>query len=203
MEQEEIVVLAHTYKHGESSITRTSKSSSSMHIQQQQQPPDAKEILVNATDNLREYKLPYGWSKKLFRRRSGVCENKWDTYLSSPTKDRFRSNRELETFLKAHPEVEYDPEVTKVQKPTTRDDPYFLALTGLTAKSDQNYLIANGIKPSNSITTPNQLQPYSKLGTFTRGQGSSTNENRGNTHSELKLKKRSIFKSAKSTFLTF
>merc|ERR1712016_379331 len=26
-----------------------------LHIQQQQQPPDAKEILVNATENLREY----------------------------------------------------------------------------------------------------------------------------------------------------
>lgn len=99
-----------------------------LHIQQQQQPPDAKEILVNATENLREYELPYGWFKRLSRRRSGVCENKWDTYLSSPTKDRFRSNRELETYLKAHPEVEFDPEVTKVQKPT-KDDPYFLAMT--------------------------------------------------------------------------
>ena len=34
-----------------------------LHVQQQRQPPDAKEILVNATMNLREYKLPYGWSK--------------------------------------------------------------------------------------------------------------------------------------------
>ena len=104
-----------------------------LHVQQQRQPPDAKEILVNATINLREYKLPYGWSKKLSRRRSGLLENKWDAYLTSPKNEKFRSNREIESYLRAHPEVEYDPEVTTIQKP--KDDPFFSEISGLQKKS--------------------------------------------------------------------
>ena len=83
----------------------------------------SREILVNATNNTREYKLPYDWSKKLTRRRTGKETGRWDVYIYSPEKKKFRSNLEIQTYIRDHPEVEYDPESIKIQKP--KDDLYF------------------------------------------------------------------------------
>ena len=92
-------------------------------IQSHETNHESREILVNTTNNTREYKLPYDWSKKLTRRRTGKETGRWDVYIYSPEKKKFRSNLEIQSYIRDHPEVEYDPESIKIQKP--KDDLYF------------------------------------------------------------------------------
>ena len=92
-------------------------------IQSHETNHESREILVNITNNTREYKLPYNWSKKLTRRRTGRDTGSWYVYVYSPEKKKFRSNPEIQSYIRDHPEVEYDPESIKIQKP--KDDLYF------------------------------------------------------------------------------
>ena len=68
----------------------------------------------NCQDAYLEYDLPFGWKKIGIRRGKSVDTTKhvWDFYLISPTRFRFGTNEEVNKWLKAHPDVKYDPEVT-------------------------------------------------------------------------------------------
>ena len=78
---------------------------------------ESYEILVSASENQREYKLPYGFFKTASRRLTGATAGKWDMQIVSPNGQRFRSNRELNVYLDNNPTIKYDPEVTSISKP--------------------------------------------------------------------------------------
>ena len=70
--------------------------------------------------DVREYELPFGWIKRGERRNGahgGATVGKWDIYVFSPSGKKFRSNPEIQKFLKENPKIKYDPEVTNTKRP--------------------------------------------------------------------------------------
>ena len=61
------------------------------------------------------YDLPFGWKKVGHMRKSG--ENRWDFYVYSPNGQRFRSNVEIDKYLKSNPEIKCNREVTNCHTP--------------------------------------------------------------------------------------
>ena len=74
-------------------------------------------FLVQKTEMYREYSLPFDW-KKIGKRRKTATDSinsskNWDFYLISPDGKKFRSNVEVSKYLQNHPEINYEPSVTK------------------------------------------------------------------------------------------
>ena len=79
-------------------------------------------FLVQKTEMYREYSLPFDW-KKIGKRRKTATDSinsskNWDFYLISPDGKKFRSNVEVSKYLQNHPEINYEPSVTKVSTPS-------------------------------------------------------------------------------------
>ena len=66
---------------------------------------------------MREFELPFGWKKRGEQRCSGATIGHWDIYVFSPSGKRFRSNPEIQKYLRENPKIKYDPEVTNTKRP--------------------------------------------------------------------------------------
>ena len=64
-----------------------------------------------------EYILPYGW-KKIYRTRKNNSAKQWDVYVIAPCGKRFRSNVEINDYIKSNPHVECDLNVTNTKRPS-------------------------------------------------------------------------------------
>ena len=83
----------------------------------QSESPEIK--LIRATENRREYLLPYGWTK-IGHKRSEISKekNRWDFYIFSPSGKHFRSTPEIKRYLEENPEVKCDLDVTNTFYPS-------------------------------------------------------------------------------------
>ena len=67
-------------------------------------------IRVTNEPDLKEYELPFNWTKQCKRRKSG---NTWDVYITHGSSGkRFRSNVAIDDYLTNNPEVKCNLELT-------------------------------------------------------------------------------------------
>ena len=67
-------------------------------------------IRVTNEPDLKEYELPFNWTKQCKRRKSG---NAWDVYITHGSSGkRFRSNVAIDDYLTNNPEVKCNRELT-------------------------------------------------------------------------------------------
>merc|ERR1712062_92579 len=97
-----------------------------------------KEIEITNQLDLKEYSLPFLWRKKYQRRENG---KKWDVYVYSPDGRRFRSNIEIEKFLKENPNIQCDRNLTKCKRPKHLSSPDSERKTKK-AKLDESYEVS-------------------------------------------------------------
>ena len=90
-----------------------------------------KVTLLKKTPNHVTFPLPYGWKKFGQKRQNS---DHWDFYLFSPDNKKFRSQFEVERYLKTNPNVKCDLSVTNCKWPSTLKKPN---LDQKKSKSDQ------------------------------------------------------------------
>ena len=76
-----------------------------------------QEKVINVTNepDLKEYELPFNWTKQCKRRKSG---NTWDVYVTHGSSGkRFRSNVAIDDYLTNNPEVKCNRELTNCKYP--------------------------------------------------------------------------------------
>ena len=79
-----------------------------------------KVILLKRTPNYMEFTLPHGW-KKIGHKRQGL--DRWDFHLFNSGNKKFRSNVEVERYLKNNPNEKCDLSVTNTNFPSTLKKP--------------------------------------------------------------------------------
>ena len=67
--------------------------------------------------NRREYDLPFGLKKVAYKDKGRNQERRWTITIRAPNGKRFYSSKEVENFVKNHPEIEYDAKLTNTFRP--------------------------------------------------------------------------------------
>ena len=110
--------------------------------------------LLRRTPNYVEYTLPHGWKKFGYKRQNS---EHWDFYLFNSGNKKFRSNAEVERYLKNNPNEKCDLSVTNTKWPSTlkRTNP-----DSMKRKSDQSKAnLVRLAKLENNLSVTNTKMP--------------------------------------------